>query len=610
MATVLEDYVLSLVRPEAEQDIGPPPSELLSRLREMAVPLETAAPGTGIDDLRPLSSVVEAARVVGLGEATHGTAEFFTLKHRLFEFLVEEHAFTTFALETGFAETLPTCDYVLGADNRDEAVAALPDSWSTPELADLIEWMRTRNSSGQHPKLTFYGFDMQSPTAPVLQAMAVARRVDPAAARLEPDLAPLASAFGSEHYRALPPDARARVRNALETLTALLQTARDEAAPDSSGSRELARAYVLACSAQRAESYAFLPTQRGRDEAMTATVFDVLEMDGAQSKVALWAHNAHTQRGELIELIGGGRVPTMGELLHRRLGRSYVRISFAFDRGSFRARHLLNEPTDTFTVGPATPYSIDGAFAAVGLELAAFPLQGLADEGPAADWLAARPGARCVSGATTDYLAERSYVRADPRVSADVFMFVAETTGSRKSPSAATTAVPPDPRPDMAGDSEPNLEFAIDGAGQPWGWLASPAPSASLHVQPPTAGASVVLALRRDDGIEGFAAATHPVAAPGSGARTAVVRAELAAEVSGWPAGAHLTLRYDTTASIDEQLLNPPFAYAPVFPLTASEWQQVEARLALPEGVSTVQIGLALVGAGTVRMRGVSFDVQ
>ncbi|MCP4659867.1 MAG: hypothetical protein GY856_31070, partial [bacterium] len=76
----------------------PASQEVVAWIHEHAIPLATPEAEQGFDDLRPVRELIGDARVVGLGEATHGTREFFQLKHRMLEFLVEEMGFTVFAI--------------------------------------------------------------------------------------------------------------------------------------------------------------------------------------------------------------------------------------------------------------------------------------------------------------------------------------------------------------------------------------------------------------------------------------------------------------------------------------------------------------------------------
>jgi erythromycin esterase-like protein len=73
-------------------------------LRGAAVPFDRVDPTDNMDDLEPLRKIVGDARVVSLGEATHGTREFFQMKHRVLRFLVERMGFTAFAIEATWPE--------------------------------------------------------------------------------------------------------------------------------------------------------------------------------------------------------------------------------------------------------------------------------------------------------------------------------------------------------------------------------------------------------------------------------------------------------------------------------------------------------------------------
>src|SRR5690606_10323372 len=116
------------------------------------------------EDLQPLKDVLKDVRVVGLGEATHGSREFFQMKHRLTEFLVREMGFTAFLLEASYAACLNIDAYVMrGEGDRAAALASQGFwTWDTEEVTDLIEWMRAYNE--QQPdekKVRFLGYDVQ-----------------------------------------------------------------------------------------------------------------------------------------------------------------------------------------------------------------------------------------------------------------------------------------------------------------------------------------------------------------------------------------------------------------------------------------------------------------
>lgn len=148
--------------------VGDDPAAFVAWARGRAVPLATAVAGRPIDDLKPLSGLIGDARVVALGESTHGTREVFQMKHRLLEFLVRERGFTLFAIEAGMPACSAVNDYVLGGEgNPADLLRGLGYwTWDTEEVLDLIRWMRRYNDDPAHArKVKFYGFDMQSPEA-------------------------------------------------------------------------------------------------------------------------------------------------------------------------------------------------------------------------------------------------------------------------------------------------------------------------------------------------------------------------------------------------------------------------------------------------------------
>jgi len=122
-------------------------SEIIEWVRQNSVPIEHVEAENGFSDLRPLKEVLKDVKVVGLGENTHGTREFFQVKHRLLEFLVMEMGFQGFAIEASYANCMPINDYVLhGMGNRETVLTGQGYVvWDTQELSEMIDWMRAYN---------------------------------------------------------------------------------------------------------------------------------------------------------------------------------------------------------------------------------------------------------------------------------------------------------------------------------------------------------------------------------------------------------------------------------------------------------------------------------
>jgi erythromycin esterase-like protein len=151
-----------------------------SWIRSHAIPIQTVEPGSGFADLNPVAGIVGNATIVGLGEATHGTREFFQLKHRLIEYLVNEEGFNVFAIEANMPEAQRLNDFVLkGQGDPGKLLKGLYFwTWDTQEVLDMILWMRDYNAAG-HGRIEFTGFDMQEPGVATANVAAFVAKNDP-----------------------------------------------------------------------------------------------------------------------------------------------------------------------------------------------------------------------------------------------------------------------------------------------------------------------------------------------------------------------------------------------------------------------------------------------
>jgi hypothetical protein len=113
------------VSPTLAQDENGRVYAVVDWLRTNAMPVRSVDPGSGSSDLQPLKTILQGVRVVGLGEATHGTREFFQFKHRVIEFLVTKMNFKVLAIQTGYGSTADINNYVLGILTASAATAIL-----------------------------------------------------------------------------------------------------------------------------------------------------------------------------------------------------------------------------------------------------------------------------------------------------------------------------------------------------------------------------------------------------------------------------------------------------------------------------------------------------
>ncbi len=215
---------------------GSPPDDAVRPLdaaiawaKAHAHPLVTVEADAPFDDLAPLAAMIGDARLVGLGESTHGTREIFRMKHRLFAYLVETMGFTTFGIEASFPECVAINRYVEFGEG--DPAAALHGqqfwTWDTEEVLDLIEWMRAYNADPERDRtLRFYGFDMQNGASAATAALDWLGRVDadlPGLAEVETGLKDFCDPMFQQRYAALDADARTALTASVEALVELFE---------------------------------------------------------------------------------------------------------------------------------------------------------------------------------------------------------------------------------------------------------------------------------------------------------------------------------------------------------------------------------------------------
>lgn len=334
----------------------PPANELLDRLDTGVVELETTDPAAGVRDLSPLRDVFEGKTVVGMGEATHGTREFFQLKHRLLRFLVEELDVRLFGLEANFSETLAINDYVLrGEGDPEEALDGIYFwTWNTEEVLALIEWLREYNEgleSGERVK--FYGFDAQFTAGPAEAIESYLRDVDPDYLRECHSELETLSEKGLDVEGPNEDDEAVlerRLAAAKDLVAALAERFEDREGAyveqTSEAELELAKRHLrtmeqaIELNALRFREAGDSAWTQTRDEHMAENVTWILDHEPSDM-IALWAHNEHVKKGEARG--HWGSATTMGEFLHREFGERYYAMGFEFGSGSFQAYPNVDE---------------------------------------------------------------------------------------------------------------------------------------------------------------------------------------------------------------------------------------------------------------------------
>ncbi|KQX47810.1 MULTISPECIES: erythromycin esterase family protein [unclassified Streptomyces] len=363
LAGLLAAALLGGLAPAAGAAGAPPASD---PARELA---RTAEPFT---DLRPLDRMVGSAKVVGIGEATHSSAEFFEAKHRIFEHLVERRGFTTFALEANWSTGLLVDAWVrTGAgDIREIMRDEFQESyrlWNTEEYLDLFRWMRRHNQLHPEHQVRFMGNDLGYAGPNLFDTVtSYVARTHPALLPRFRELYRASRPSGDvetwmKGYMARPLPERRRMAAEVNRALALLGEQRPARDPRA---REAA-----AWAVQHARAIAQVGTEYAHDMATDAGIAEaMLYRDRVMAENTVWwqrrtgdrivlsAHNGHVG----YETPRPDQYPRLqGAFLRDALGRDYVSVGASFGRGSFNAHdtEAPGEPLRAFTVGPLGPDS-------------------------------------------------------------------------------------------------------------------------------------------------------------------------------------------------------------------------------------------------------------
>nr|WP_321475714.1 erythromycin esterase family protein [uncultured Paludibaculum sp.] len=387
-------------------------------IRRTAIPLRTPVAGHGLDDMAPLRKIVGDARIVALGEATHGTREFFQLKHRMLEFLVTQMGFSIFSIEASMPESYRLNDFILKGEGDPAELLKGPLSlWNTQEIFDMVLWMRELNASHKG-RVEFTGFDMQNPTLAIEIIRNFVTKTD--------------SEFIADFERASRMVLAMNPRSVDPAVTvewAKVVTHLESLRPRPGVEWAIQNARVVLQFVQWAANLMKRPVSMAmRDASMAANVKWILDQSKG-AKVVLSAHNFHTMTGPLNPNQPGPD-DSMGAVLRKTYGKELVTCGFVFNQGSFRAR-ANNGGMQNFTVGPLPAGSLDATLAASGLPLFALDLRTAPKDGPVAEWLAAKHHTRNIMAGFSEDAPNYTIFEQVVRERYDCLFFVEQTTAAR-----------------------------------------------------------------------------------------------------------------------------------------------------------------------------------
>jgi erythromycin esterase-like protein len=352
---------------------------LTDKVREAAHRL-TGAPY----DYDPLMDRVGNARFVLIGEASHGTHEFYHERAQITQRLIKEKGFTAVAVEADWPDAYRVNRYVRGANGDEFAIEALADfqrfptwMWRNTDVVEFLEWLRAHNESlsPRDTKTGFYGLDLYSLRASMEAVLQYLEKVDPEAAKRARARYACFDQFGDDTqnygFAAGLGLAKSCEDEVIAQLVELRQratqsTRRDGRMPE----EDLFYAEQNARLVKNAEEYyrsMFLEEVSSwnlRDRHMVETLEALVayfDGQGVRAKIVVWAHNSHlgdaraTQMGERGEL-------NVGQLVRQRHGHDAILVGCTTHHGTVTAASDWGAPAERKRVRPGLTDSYEELF--------------------------------------------------------------------------------------------------------------------------------------------------------------------------------------------------------------------------------------------------------
>ena len=331
---------------------------LIERLRPAALPLRSDA------DLDPLLDRIGDARFVLIGEATHGTSEFYSWRAELSKRLIAEKGFSFVAVEGDWPDCYRVNRYVKDyPDSGSSAEAVLHEyerwptwMWANREVARFAEWLRDHNARlAAEQQAGFFGLDVYSLWESMAAVLEYLERIDPEAART----ARRAYSCFEPYYEDAQEYARATAlvpTSCEDEAVSILRTLRSRAATYREDGRDAYfDAEQNALVARNAELYYRTMVRGGatswnvRDHHMVETLERLMIHHGPRSKAIVWEHNTHIGDARFTDMAGHGMV-NVGQLVREAHGESpddrdgVMLVGFGTHRGSVVAGQSWEAP--------------------------------------------------------------------------------------------------------------------------------------------------------------------------------------------------------------------------------------------------------------------------
>jgi len=324
-------------------------------------------------DLDPLLQRIGDARVVLIGEASHGTSEFYRLRARITQRLIEDKGFKIVAAEADWPDAARIDNYVRHRDvppSEWTAFSRFPTwMWRNTDVENFVLWLHERNSQLEMPQRAgFYGLDLYSLHSSVRAVISYLEDVDPDLAEIARwrygCLSPWEADPAAYGHAALTGAYRNCEGDVVQMLTDLYDKQQDYALNDGERFFDASQNAQLVADAERYYRVMYYGSRASwnlRDGHMFNTLQQILAHHGEDSKAIVWAHNSHIGDASATEMSTRGEY-NIGELCRKAFGEQSYRIGFGTDHGTVAAASNWDGHMEIKKVRPSHQQSYEHLF--------------------------------------------------------------------------------------------------------------------------------------------------------------------------------------------------------------------------------------------------------
>lgn len=340
-------------------------------IKKYAIPYESK------EDLTPIIEAIGDAKIVLLGEASHGTSEFYSVRAELSKRLIKEKGFTLIAVEGDWPSSQHINRFIKGYDEEENDVRDVLKAfnrwptwmWANKEIAEFALWLKMHNQQKEMPKkVGFYGIDVYSLWESLDELITYLSKTNPEGNDLE--LAKKAFSCFEPFNRHPETYAMSSINISdacVDEVSKLLTSIRSHENHYKNAQEADLNLKINAMVAQNAEEYYRAMVRSDdlswnvRDEHMVEAINEVMDYHGDAAKMIIWEHNTHIGDASATDMAAAGMI-NVGQVLRRQNKKENVyAVGFGTHRGTVIAAEEWGIPFKRIEVPPAKKNSWEDA---------------------------------------------------------------------------------------------------------------------------------------------------------------------------------------------------------------------------------------------------------